>query len=206
MCANYSAPMIGGTVSGRVLPVDVMTASRVPVDGALRGSSTRTRRRPKGPQLVVVLSIVLAIGVLGPSAGAKTKPVWSLKFAGGVAGSATNIKVVNCTESEPAGNQLNPVANFKVGKASYQISIRFDPPLAAVSRPFGSTASSTTTAVNLIEMGKTPANWTTGDGNGAGTLNADLKSGSLKGQLIGLGANGIATTVTGKFTCPTFTP
>ena len=136
----------------------------------------------------------------------KSKPAWALKFTGGVAGSATKIKVVNCTESEPAGNQLNPTANFKVGKANYQIQIRLDPPLVAGTRPFGSSASSTTVAVNLIQMIKTPANWTTGDGNGAGTLNADLKSGSLNGQLIGLGANGIATTVTGKFSCPTFTP
>jgi hypothetical protein len=162
--------------------------------------------RSKGSILAAVFLVVLIIGALAPSVGAKARSAWSLKFTGGVAGSAANIKVVNCTQSEPSGNQLNPTANFKVGKASYQIQIRFDPPLAAGSRPFGSSASGTTVAVNLIEMGKTPANWTTGIGNGSGMLNADLKSGSLKGQLIGLGANGIATTVSGKFSCPTFTP
>ena len=93
-----------------------------------------------------------------------------------------------------------------MGKATYQIQIRLDPPLVAASRPFGKSASSTTVAINVIKSGKTPGSWTTGDGNGSGTLNANLKSGSLKGQLIGLGANGIATTLTGKFSCPTFTP
>ena len=76
----------------------------------------------------------------------------------------------------------------------------------AGTRPFGHSASSNTVGVNVIMSGKTPASWTTGDGNRSAILNADLKSGSLKGQLIGLGANGIATTITGKFSCPTFTP
>ena len=163
-------------------------------------------RRSVGLLLLALLSSAFVIAALTPAAAAKAKPAWSLKFAGGIAGSATHIKVVNCTEPQPGGNELNPTANFKVGKAGYQIQIRLDPPLVAGTRPFGKSASSTTVAINVIMSGTTPASWTTGDGNGSGTLNADLKSGSLKGQLVGLGANGIATSLTGKFSCPTFTP
>jgi hypothetical protein len=114
--------------------------------------------------------------------------------------------VASCTQTEPGGNQLNPIANFKVGKDSYQIQIHLDPPLQAGTRPFGATASGTTVALNLIKNGRNPGSWTTGNGNGSATINADLKSGKLDGQLIGVGANGIATTVTGNFSCPSFTP
>jgi hypothetical protein len=163
-------------------------------------------RRVLAPLLATLIALVIGIGALAPAADAKSKPPWSLKFTGGIAGSATKIKLGNCSQPEPGGNQLNPTANFKVGKGSYQIQIRLDPPLAAGSRPFGATAGPTTMTVNVISSGKTPASWTSGDGNGSGTLHADLKSGSLSGQLIGLGANGIATTVRGKFSCPSFTP
>ena len=163
-------------------------------------------RRLFASLVVAVTSCVFGIGALAPAAGAKAKPAWSMKFTGGIVGTATNIKVVNCSQPEPGGNQLNPTANFKVGKSSYQIQIRLDPPLAAGSRPFGKSASSSTVAINVIMSGKAPASWTTGDGNGSGTLNADLKSGSLNGQLIGVGANGIATKLTGRFSCPTFKP
>ena len=163
-------------------------------------------RRRIASLFVALIALCFGIGAMAPAAGAKAKPAWSLKFTGGIAGSASSIKVVNCSQPEPGGNQLNPTANFKVGTASYQIQIRLDPPLAAATRPFGHTASSSTMTVNVILSGKTPATWSTGDGNGSGTLNADLKSGSLSGQLIGLGANGIATKVTGKFSCPTFKP
>jgi hypothetical protein len=115
-------------------------------------------------------------------------------------------KVVSCTQPLPGGNELNPTANFKVGKTSYQIQIRVDPPLQSGTRPFGQTAGPSTASINLIASGNTSASWTTGDGNGSLILKADHKSGSLKGRLIGLGANGIATAVTGRFSCPTFTP
>jgi hypothetical protein len=162
-------------------------------------------RRLVTPLLVGMISLVVGIGALAPAADAKAKPAWSLKFSGGIAGTATDIKVVSCTKAAPTGNQLNPTATFKVAKASYQIQILLIPPLSAGSRPFGHTASSTTATVDVSSAAKTSATWTSGDGNGTAVVNADLKSGSINGQLIGLGANGIATKVTGKFSCPTFT-
>jgi hypothetical protein len=156
-------------------------------------------RRALVSMLVIVMALVASIGMTAPAANAKAKPAWSLKFGAPISGTAKAIKVVSCREP---GGQLAPVANFKVGKATYQIQIRLDPPVQAGTRPFGSTASPTTVSVNLIRQSKTPASWTTGDGNGSGTVNADLVSGTIKGQLIGLGANGIATTLTGKFACP----
>jgi hypothetical protein len=153
------------------------------------------------------VGMVLAmVGSFALPASATAKPAWTLKFTGGIAGSASKIKVVNCTQPLPGGNELNPTANFKVGKASYQIQIRVDPPLQSGTRPFGQTAGPSTASINLITSGNSSASWTTGDGNGSLILNADHKSGSFKGRLIGLGANGIATAVTGKFSCPTFTP
>ena len=118
-------------------------------------------------------------------------------------GTTANLRA---TEADGRPSKRYPRTGLAGHGSGYQIQIRLDPPLVAGTRPFGKNASSTTVAINVIMSGTTPASWTTGDGNGSGTLNADLKSGSLKGQLVGLGANGIATSLTGKFSCPTFTP
>jgi hypothetical protein len=58
------------------------------------------------------------------------------------------IKVVNCTQPLAGGNELNPIANFRVGRTSYQIQIRLDPPLQAGTRAFGQTAGPTTAGIN----------------------------------------------------------
>jgi len=167
-----------------------------------RRSPSIVRRRLRPPLALVVC--VLVLGGFASGAAAKTKPVWALRFSGGIAGKAKGFRTADCTQREPAGNQLAPVASFEIGKKSYQIQIRFDPPVQAGPRPFGPSASASTVAINVVATDG--RSWTTGNGNGTATVNADLKSGSLKGQLVGAGPTTKPTMVRGKFACATFTP
>jgi hypothetical protein len=165
-------------------------------------------RAVRGRALMIVAAGV-TVGVLAtaasvPGAAASSKPAWSLRFTGGVSGTAKAFRTAGCTQQEPSGNQLAPIASFKVAKKSYQIQIRFDPPVQAGTRPFGASASPTTVSINLIAAGG--PSWTTGTGNGTATVHSDVKSGSVDGQLVAAGSTGKPVTVRGKFACASFTP
>jgi hypothetical protein len=158
--------------------------------------------------LAAVTVMICALGsVLANPVAAKSSKHPKLVFSGALKGKS-KAGVVNCTQStQTKGLQLGvSLNNFKVaGSKNSNLSMVFaGPNYAPGDHDFGGFTSASTGVQVTFSYGAGKS-WSSGEGTGTATLNADKKSGKIDGDL--LEGSGIAPTggpevhVKGTFQC-----
>jgi hypothetical protein len=137
-----------------------------------------------------LLGIGLVDGGLTDAAAAK-KPKWSINVAGGIDGTVEAIEPT-CVYSPDGETALIAEATFEVSGARFRISIAFAAPVQPGSREFGLVAGPQTVVVHVADVSDPSTSWAS-SGDGAGTINANRRSGFVQGTLAAVGADGIAT-------------
>jgi hypothetical protein len=148
--------------------------------------------------MLALVGIGLVVGGFTGAAAAK-KPEWSISLIGGIDGTAEAIKPT-CVYSPDGQSALIAQATFEVSGARLRISIAFAAPVQPGSREFGLVAGPRTVVVHVTDVSDPSTSWAS-SADGTGTINANRRSGSVRGTLAAVGADGIATEVDAGFEC-----